>query len=65
MKRKLIYLYTIVGITILLSSAKFLKGNRSSADTDICTSNCTKAIKDKKTSGAEVFLPMHFISIIK
>jgi|KBSSwiS6_1023812.scaffolds.fasta_scaffold00724_4 hypothetical protein len=61
MKRRLIYLYTFIGITVLLSSAKLLKGNRSSAD--ICTSACTKT--NKKSSGAELFLPLHFISIMK
>ncbi len=63
MKRKLIYLYAFIGATVLLSSAKFLKGNRNSSD--VCTTNCTKTIKNKKASGAELFLPLHFISIIK
>ena len=64
MKRKLIYLYTFIGITVLISSANFLKKDRTIKDS--CA--CAKTNKNKRSSeksSAELFLPLHFIAIIK
>ena len=66
MKRNFFYLYAFIGIALLLSSAKFLKGNRNTSE--VCTKACIKQGKDKinseKTSRPELFSPLHFISII-
>jgi hypothetical protein len=62
MKRRLIYLYTFIGVTILLSSANFLKSNHNTNNGCVCAKEKRNR---EKASGAELFLPLHFISIIK
>ena len=68
MKYKLFFLYAFIGITSLLSSAKFL--NRNHTNSAICTKACIKNNQIKKSSekatvAPELFSPLHFISILK
>ena len=64
MKNKLLYLYILIGVVVLLTSAKALKVNRTS--NEVCKKGCTKDknTNSERTSGPELF-SLHFISIVK